>query len=281
MLTSVIVGSAVPCILAALGGDPPSAPVAVAPSNAITSPYVAPAFALNVERFAELAWTRAEGSDEGYAFRLSAFHEDIELEAVRRDVIRAKFKSKIAIKLDEIDLETDRSRSGIEARFGNEALGVGVAAFSEQFEMLDDFDLVGVRISFDGMPQVAQWGNAKFILDYGANYSYSRGEGDVKFLDKSAGKLFDVESDINYYNYQLHAGVGIDVADMKITVGALFDVMSGLIDHGFDNDMEFEAGNYGGYVGLAYRPDELPVFASAKAFAGEHRGFAVELGLRF
>ena len=265
-----------------LATDPVVDPVEPAdPFDPVVEAFALDLDPLFLERFAT---PRAAGTGWDWMFDIVAIHEDVELEAVREDVIRAQFGSSNSTKLDEINREVDRRRTGGEIRFGGEAAMLGLALYDEDYEQRDSFDLIGVRASLTGIPRVAELGDggdAWFILDYGISIAYSEGDGDVLFLDRSSGNFFPVEADIDYWNEQAWLGIGVDIHGFQVSVGGFADISSGLIDLGLDDDKEFESGNYSGYVRAGYRAAQIPLLAAARYFVGQYTGFAVELGVRF
>jgi hypothetical protein len=224
---------------------------------------------------------RATADADRWRFELGGFYEHIELGTIRQDDIRAQFGQHNSTKVGETNHEdVDRWRTGVQIGFGTEAFRVEGRVFYEAFEIADHFTDYGASIGIEGQPRLARGQTTSLILDYGAEITYSRGDGDVPFLDRSSGQVFDVEGDLSYWESIFRLGLGIDIGGFQLTAGGLYEGMSGLINLDLDDDMEFESFGWAGYARAAWRPEELPFYVAARGYLGDYSGFMAEIGFR-
>jgi len=213
---------------------------------------------------------------------ITAFYEEIELDELREEILVADFGTGDSTKIAEVNLDdVDRVRAGVQGRFGIESIMFELAVYGERFEPLDEFELIGTRMGITGVPRLAGTDEVAFLLDYGVNITVAAGNGDVQFTDSTTGGTFDVDGDIGYLGEQAWLGAGIEVFGVQLSAGAIADLMQGRIDVDVDDDIEFDSSNVGAYARLAYRAAHFPLFASARLYMGEYRGFSAELGVRF
>jgi len=210
-----------------------------------------------------------------------AYYESMKLGTVTEDALAADFSTGASSVLGDFDLDdVERRRTGLEFRVGIEAIEFDAIVFQERFEPFDTFDLIGVGLGLRGTPRLQSGRDVSPILDFGANVSVASGDGDVAFVD-SLGNDFFVDGDIVALAEQLRLGAGLDVFGVQVAFGLLADFVQGRIDVGVDDDIGIKSSNSSGYVRVAYRGRDVPIYASAEVYGGGLTGFAFQLGFRF
>lgn len=220
---------------------------------------------------------RAPTGDEGRPYgqtraRLQFFREDIELDELdlQRDVGP-----------DLVLRDTERTRQGFRADFGNRAAGGFFQLFAEEFRApllsVGELDNYGIGGGVVGAPVVGGSGRVEFVVPY-------RFEVDLVVGGESGGSP---DEDIGYLEAMFDLGFGARVFGLQASSGLQLRSIGGR----FDSDdpaapagtaqSDFDGTNVGAYVELLYKHDRVPLMARVRGLAGDIRGLELSFGFAF
>jgi hypothetical protein len=241
-----------------------------------------------------------EGTDDPYAHLrepdrpeanpswvgLDVFYSDFEYDELEIDGINTLGEKIGTVKINDAEVR----RIGGRITFGKDIRGY-VQGFGERFFEDDSFDAYGFGFGLKGFPVLARLGkHVGLILPFDAVGNVVGGTGEATIYDSGTGQpVGQVDQLIGYVQGQGHVGLGLDIIGIKGSAGLAINGVYGAfrIDDEvlgpvtIDARGNFDALNWGAYLGLAFRRPNLPIFAEARYHFGNINGFFLAGGLAF
>jgi len=217
---------------------------------------------------------------------LDAFYSDFEYDELEIDAIGT-----LGDKIGTVKIKNAEARRiGGRVTFGKDIRGY-LQGFGERFFEDDSFDAYGVGFGVKGFPVLARLGkHVGLILPFDAAGNVVGGQGEATIYD-SATRLpvTTVDQLIGYVQGDASVGLGLDILGIKGSAGLAINGVYGAFR--IDDEVvgpvtinargNFDAVNWGAYLGLAFRRPNIPIFAEARYHFGNIEGFFLAGGLAF
>jgi len=217
---------------------------------------------------------------------LDVIYTDIELDEVEVDAIDTASDKIGTIKLNNVEVR----RVGGRITFGKDIRGF-LQGFGERALDDDSFDAYGFGGGVKGFPVLAKLGkHIGLILPFEVAGNVVGGKSEATIFDAGTGlPVGDVDQLVYYLQGEGHVGLGLDVFGLKGSAGLAINALWGafqidkenLGSNTIDARGNFDALNWGAYVGLAFRRPNIPIFAEARYHFGDIEGFFLGGGLAF
>jgi len=214
----------------------------------------------------------------------------LDLGKVEMDEFREAQGATGEVKLDDVQVD----RLAFRLDLSNRRIRGFVQLFVDQMTLdliEDDFNMLGGGGGVSGTPVLARLSrNLSLILPFDAEANVSYGKEDVTTVGSQNNQaIADEQLTILQFQLEGHAGIGLEFFGFQPAVGLALDGRLGqqkykatmIAQPPFEEDGRFDGLNLGGYLGLAYKHREFPMFGEARAHFGNVSGFFIALGVEF
>jgi hypothetical protein len=184
---------------------------------------------------------------------------EVDVSEVEREMLRLRYQGGIAQVGYHIDLFYE------ELQIDGPRITTG-----PDFTLSDDVELFGLGVGALGRFDFFQQAAVSTVLEYDLGVSFHQGKGE------------GIIEELNYFEAQLQAGIGLSIHGVTLSAGAMGSYWAGNLN--LDASVtgeELEADNLGGYASVSWNPSSLPLAGRLQAHFGNVSGIQATIQFRF